>query len=323
MKNYKAYITIGMLVLLAISACKKNAAPYETLTDSKANASVYVIKSGSNTQNLTIFPFTDTARTINFAASFGAVGYPKSDIPVQFAIDQKAFDSLNVIRQNNGLAPYLLFPADAYTVSSLNATIPAGGLASNPITLSYFSNKFDPTKDYLLPLSIMNANGYSIGTNKSMFIIASKVQEVQATTTGWIATASSEQLSGENTGLASALIDGDLTTYWHSRYSGGPTTSYPHWIQFDMLNPIYVTKVSIAPRQNNPYGPTLLRIEGSLDGNTWNVLLDNQVFDPGKEDGTYQDYPLSAPTNIRYLKVTLLQGKEALAFLSEIAVYRY
>jgi hypothetical protein len=323
MKNYKIYNMFGLIGLMLIAACSKKEAPYNTLTDSKANAVVYVIKTGGNTQNLTIFPAVDSARTLNFAASFGAVGLPKNDIPVQFSADDKAFDSLNVIRQKTGLPLYLKFPDGSYTVSSLIATIPAGQVMSNTITLNYFSKKFDPSKDYLLPLSITNANGYTIGANKSMLLIAPKVQETKANTTGWIATASTEQPSGENTGKASALIDGDLGTIWHSQYSGGPTSSYPHWIQFDMLSPIYVTRVSIAPRQNNGNGPTLIKIEGSLDGATFTTLLDNQTFDPNKRDGTYQDYPLPAPTNLRYIKVTLLKGKAALAYLSEIAIYKY
>lgn len=323
MKSYNIYQSLGLAAVLLIAACSKKEAPYLTPTDSKANAVVYVVKAGSNSQNLTIFPFTDDARTLNFAASFGAVGLPKSAIPVQFEVDDKAFDSLNVIRQKGGLPLYLKFPDDAYTTSGLTATIPAGGFTSNMITINYFSKKFDPSKDYLLPLSITNANGYTIGTKKSMFLIAPKVQETKASTTGWIATASTEQPSGENTGKASALIDGDLSTIWHSQYSGGPSSSYPHWLQFDMLNPIYVTKVSIAPRQNNGNGPTLLKIEGSLDGSSFTTLLDNQVFDPTKRDGTYQDYALPAPTNLRYIKVTLLKGKQALAFLAEIAIYKY
>lgn len=323
MKKYKLYNIVGFACTILASACTKNEAPYVALTDSKTNASVYIVKAIGNIQTATVFPFTDTARTMNFAASFGAVGLPKNNIPVQFAVDDKAFDSMNIIRQNGGLNAYLKFPADAYTVSSLSATIPAGQLTSNLITLSYFSKKFDPTKDYLLPVSISNADGYTIGSNKSIFFVANKVQETKAVTTSWIATASSEQPSGENTGKASALIDGNLTTIWHSQYSGGPTTVYPHWIQFDMVNPIYVTKLSIAPRQNNGNGPTLFKVEGSLDGAAWSTLLDNQVFDPNKRDGTYQDYPLPAPTNMRFLKVTLLQGKQALAFLAEIAVYRY
>ncbi|HTM98564.1 MAG TPA: DUF1735 domain-containing protein [Pedobacter sp.] len=323
MKSYKIYTILVLTGFLAVSSCKKNTPAYEELTDAKTNASVYIVKSTGNTEKLSIFPFTDDARTLSFSASFGAVGYPKTDIPVKFTVDDRAFDSINVVRQNTGLPLYLKFPTDAYTVSSLTATIASGTLISNPIKVNYFSKKFDPTKDYLLPLSINSANGYKIGASKTMFIIAGKVQEVRANTTGWIATASSEQPSGENTGKASALIDGDLSTIWHAQYSGGPAGVYPYTIQFDMINPIYVTKVSIAPRQNNGNGPTLFKLEGSLDGITWTTLLDNQVFDPTKRDGTYQNYPLAAPTNLKFLKTTLLQGKQALSFLSEIAVYRY
>jgi len=323
MKNYKIHSIICLLSLAAVVSCKKSTAPYATLTDSKANTLIYIAKAAGTTQTLAIFPFADTARTINFAASFGGVGLPKNPIPVQFAVDSKAFDSLNVSRANAGLQPYLLFPSNAYTLSASSATIPAGGVTSNLVTVSYFSKMFDATKDYLLPISITGANGYKIGANKSIFLVAPKLQETKAVTTGWLATANSEQPAGENTGKASALIDGDLNTIWHAEYSPVPSTGYPYIIQFDMLNPIYVTHIEIAPRQNNGTGPTLFRVEGSLDGSNYTTILDNQSFNPNKRDGTYQKYPFPAPTNIRYLKVTLLQGMQSLSFLSEIAVYRY
>lgn len=324
-ENMKNYISATLMVaaLLFSLSCKKQLPAYQELSDSKDNALVYITKTTGSTQSLSLFPFIDEARTVNFRVAFGAVGLPKDNIPVSLAFDQRAFDSLNVIRQTAGLAQYLKFPTDAYAINNSTPTIASGTVNSENVVVSYFSKKFDPTKDYLLPLSITNANGYKIGKNKTMFLIAPKVAEVRANTTGWIATASSEQPSGENTGKASALIDGDLATIWHAQYSGGPAGVYPYVIQFDMLNPISVTKIAIAPRQNNGNGPTLFKLEGSLDGNTWTTLLDNQVFDPNKRDGTYQDYPLAGPTSLRFVRTTLLQGKQALSFLSEIAVYRY
>ncbi|MES2653577.1 MAG: discoidin domain-containing protein [Bacteroidota bacterium] len=321
MKNYKIYYFLG--ILLAFTACSKDDPSYAELTDSKKGVLIGITKFTGNTQNLTIFPFIDEARTFEFSASYGGLGLPKSNITVEYVVDNRAFDSVNVVRQQSGLPLYEKFPAGSYTASGMTATINAGQTLSPNIKISYLSKKFDPTKSYLLPISISNANGYALGTNKTIFIVAGKVQEVRAVTTGWVASASSEQPSGENTGKASALMDGDLATIWHAQYSGGPAGTYPYLIQYDMVNPIYVTKIGIAPRQNNGNGPTLFKLEGSLDGTSWTTLLDNQVFDPNKRDGTLQDYALSAPTNLRYVKVTLLEGKQTLSFLSEIAVYKY
>lgn len=322
MKNY-IFISFAIAIIVLSTACKKQTPAYDELTSSKENALIYITKTTGLKQNLSIFPFIDEAKTANFRIAFGAVGLPKNNIQIDLAFDQKAFDSLNVIRQSSGLQPYLKFPADSYKLNSSNPVIEAGKVNSEDVTISYFSKKFDPTKDYLLPLTITNANGYQIGKAKTIFFIAPKVEEVRAATTGWVATASSEQPAGENTGKASALLDSDLTTIWHAQYSPAPAGVYPYVINFDMLNPISVTKIAIAPRQNNGNGPTLFKVEGSLNGTSWSALLDNQVFDPNKRDGTYQNYPLSAPTSLRYIRVTLLQGRSNLSFLSEIAIFRY
>lgn len=320
MKKYKLYYLLALLITFV--ACSKEKT-YEALTDSKEGVLINITKFSGNTQNLKIFPFVDEARTIDFSSSYGGLGLPKSAINVEYVIDDKAFDSVNVVRQKSGLPLYLKFPADAYAISNMNATINSGETTSQGVTVKYFSKKFDPTKDYLLPLSINNAGGYKIGPNKTIFIIAAKVAEINATSISWIATANSEQPSGENTGKASALLDGDMSTIWHARYSPTPAGVYPYIISYDMLAPIYVTKVAIAPRQNNGNGPLTFKVEGSLDGTSYTTILDNQTFNPDKRDGTYQNYAFPAPTNIRYLKVTLLTGKQALSFLSELAVYKY
>lgn len=320
MRKYKLYYVLALLINFI--ACSKEA-PYQDLTDSKEGVLINITKFSGNTQNLKIFPFIDEARTIDFSASYGGLSLPKSVISIDYVIDNKAFDSVNVVRQKSGLPLYQKFPADAYEISSMNTTIKSGETTSQSVTVKYFSKKFDPTKDYLLPLSINSANGYKIGPNKTIFIIAGKVAEVNATSISWIATANSEQPTGENTGKASALLDGDMNTIWHARYSPTPAGVYPYIISYDMLAPIYVTKIAIAPRQNNGNGPLTFKVEGSLDGSSYTTILDNQMFNPDKRDGTYQNYAFPAPTNIRYLKVTLLTGKQALSFLSELAVYKY
>lgn len=306
--------------MLTLAGCEKDLA-YEIQTDSKEGAQIFIAKANNGFQNLTIFPFTEEERTFTFGAGFGALGLPASDIKITFSVDKHALDSINSIRESSDLPLYEEFPAEAYTIENTKVTIPKGGMSSNLVTIRYFSKKFDPTKSYLLPLSITDASGYSVNPfTKTMFIVAPKVEEVPATTTGWIATASSEQTYWENTGLASAVLDGNLNTIWHARYSPGPGTSFPHWLHFDMLQPIYVTKVAIAPRQNNSRGFTKFKLEGSLDGSNWILLGDNLAFDPANR--SHQHYPIEQQT-LRYIKITMIEGLQDLTFMSEFQVYRF
>ncbi|MFB5945241.1 discoidin domain-containing protein [Albibacterium profundi] len=145
------------------------------------------------------------------------------------------------------------------------------------------------------------------------------VSELLAVTDGWIATANSEHHPGENTGLASALIDGDLNTIWHTRWDAG-APSYPHWAQFDMISSSLVSKISMAARQNNTMGMTKFRIEGSMDGIKWFTIIDDQSFDP--ENKEYQEYTFE-PVDARYLKLVAIEGKAFYTHLAEFRVYIY
>ena len=53
--------------------------------------------------------------------------------------------------------------------------------------------------------------------------------------TGWTVTASTEEASGEGAGngVASCIVDGDLNSFWHSKWQGGEA-GYPHWFMIDM-----------------------------------------------------------------------------------------
>ena len=53
--------------------------------------------------------------------------------------------------------------------------------------------------------------------------------------TGWTVTASTEEASGEGAGngVASCIVDGNLNSFWHSKWQGGEA-GYPHWFMIDM-----------------------------------------------------------------------------------------
>lgn len=320
-----SYLSIIAATLIAAAGCKKNTS-YEEETDSKDKIQIFVAKANVGLQNLNIFPYTDDARTFKFNAQFGGLGLPKNPINVTFEIDNKAFDSLNVIRKNNGSALYERFPADSYSIDKLTVTIPQGGVSSDFVSLKYFSKKFDPTKDYLLPISVKNASGYLINpTVKTAFIVAPKLTAVLASKTGWSATADTEELTGEGAvnGRAAAAVDGDVNTYWHSSWSLAEPP-FPHWINVDMKTAIYVTRVDLAPRQNNNNGFTKFDLDASLDGTTWVSQGKNLSMDPVVK--SYQSYQLSTPALYRYIKITMLNAASSTTkstHLAEVNVYRY
>lgn len=326
-KAMKKILKLGSLALLGLSAfmaCKKSTAPYEELTDSKETALVTISRFTGNTQNLTIFPYQDEARTMEFSAAFGALGLPANPINVKYAVDDKAFDSLNLQRDKMGLPAYQKFPQDAYQISALNSTIPAGKLNSELIKVSYFSKKFDPTVDYLLPISIIQADGYKIGANKTIYLVAPKLAEILADKIGWTAAASSEELIGEGTANGKALfvLDGNTATYWHSKWQT-PAPVFPHWLSIDMQKEIYVTRVELFTRQNISTGFTVFNMEASKDGKNWTSLGNDLISDPSNKAG--QSYPVT-PGYWRFIKITAVKAASPATtstHLAEVNVYRY
>jgi F5/8 type C domain. len=316
----KHYILMALTALtLVVVSCEDSIPPYKRLTDDKQGAMVFIAKAHSGIQNLSIFPYEEE-RSFRFNVGFGALGIPASDIHISLAEDTHVFDSLNTIRELNGEEPYVSFPMDAYHIDKLNVVVPAGEVSSDFLTVTYYPAEFDDTKDHLLALSIRDASGYAINPSaKTLLIVAPKLEERQASTKGWVASSSSEQLSGENTGLASAVLDGDLNTIWHSQYNP-ERPDYPHWISIDMINPVYTTKIALAPRQNNPNGFTKFKLEGSTNGTTWFVLADELDFDPANL--AYQEYHIE-PQSLKNIRLTMLEGRQDVTFLAEFAVFTY
>src|SRR5690606_34816269 len=95
---------------------------------------------------------------------------------------------------------------------------------------------------------------------------------------------------------------------------------YPHWLSFDMGAPIYVTKVAMAPRQDNSSGFTKFKLEGSVDGSEWFDLTGTLDFDPANK--AFQEYPIE-PQELRSIRATLLEGRQDVTFMAEFAVYTY
>lgn len=146
---------------------------------------------------------------------------------------------------------------------------------------------------------------------------------VMADKSKWTVTADSETPDGyENTGKASALLDGNINTYWHTDYSVTPVPGFPHWVLIDMKTPNHLITVAVTNRQAatpNKVGMKHFRLEGSADGTTFTSLgeFDFQITNDA------QKFPVSSKTAFRYLKLTALTSQTGVphTFLAEIDVF--
>lgn len=320
MKVFKNIIYVLAASSILVS-CKLEQMEFEKESDTKQGVWLSIQKAADGTQGLTLFPQIDE-RKETFNVNFGALGLPAKDVVVDFTEDKNALDSINRVRTNRGLEPYLTFPAGSYTLDKTAATIKKGEVSSDLVTLTYKPQQFDLSKQYLLPLKAVNRDGYAFREGgQTVYFLAAVIEKLHPKA-GWVATASSEQLSGETTGLASAVIDGNINTYWHSPYNNPANIPFPHWLEIDFKSDVYVTKIGLTRRQNNVNGFKTFDIEGSKDGTTWVKLANNQVMDQNELEAQFFTIE---PQYLKKIKIALKDNfnGQTSTHLAEFDVFGY
>jgi beta-galactosidase len=114
-----------------------------------------------------------------------------------------------------------------------------------------------------------------------------------------------------NEGEAAHLVDGDISTIWHTTY-GVTVAQYPHWVDFDCGMVKNVKGFTYLPRQDGWNGDIKdWRIEVSLDGETW-TKADEGSFQANKAEKRVEFKPVKA----RYVRFTALSSQYGEDFAS-------
>jgi len=119
----------------------------------------------------------------------------------------------------------------------------------------------------------------------------------------WTVTPSSEEAGGEGAapqGRAVAVLDGNATTFWHSRWSTNEA-SHPHTLTFDMFGRNPVQGFRITQRENGSRNIKYLTIEVSNDNQNW-TPVPGSPFELARANGP-QDLMLPEVLNVRYFRV--------------------
>ena len=115
---------------------------------------------------------------------------------------------------------------------------------------------------------------------------------------------SSEETSGEN-GSVENILDGDVSTIWHTRYSGSVARA-PHSFTIDMNGEYEISGFHCVPRRDNSTNGLIREyiFYTSLDGETWQAV----------SGGTWMPYDADVyfdPIRARYVKLEVLSGTYA------------
>jgi galactose oxidase len=105
---------------------------------------------------------------------------------------------------------------------------------------------------------------------------------------GWTASADSQETAPGADNPASKVLDGNTSTYWHSKFVGG-TDGLPHHVTVDTHGSYLVSGLSYLPRPTTADAGSVngriggYRVECSMDGAVWTVA----------KTGTFPDSPLA------------------------------
>jgi hypothetical protein len=300
---------LGLLILVAsliqLMSCKDN---FPALPDQPIDKYTQVyMPQAVNQPTVNVLKITDSIQTVTFGAELGGFGYVGSDIPITFKINKAAADSFNVANKT----AYPLLPDNTYTMSALSAVIPKGGLSTAPLNISFITkgaSAMDALKTFILPVSIA---GSSIKVNENLrttcFLVTSQPDFANYPNydrTNWqVIDYSSQESSGEgpNNGRAIFAIDGDVNTYWHSKWTGTAAVP-PHYITIDMGAVNVMHGLSFVGRQSTANGkPNEVNVQISTDNVTWaNAGTFNLLNNTSLQK---QFLPLGFNKSARYFKV--------------------
>lgn len=172
--------------------------------------------------------------------------------------------------QNNTL--YELLPDQMYSIKP--SMITKGKMVG---TTEVELKKELPVGNYLLPVSlgsISGQEGANISYDKDYVAALGILKGDLINRAQWTIASNTEEMTGEgaNGGQAIHLIDGNIKTYWHSRWSGGEVAP-PYKIVIDMKKENTITRLGLVARQD---ALSKMNIQFSLsnDGTTWTPVKD-------------------------------------------------
>lgn len=140
--------------------------------------------------------------------------------------------------------------------------------------------QFNEAGTFTVTLTVTDSLGLSDPTPATRVItVQNNYSEIISQKNWSIKYTDSEEFDNED-GLAENAIDGDTTTYWHTRYSGGIKSYQPHEIQINLGRIYTINGFQYLPRQDNSSIGRIKLYEfyTSNDGTNWDNPIMTGTF---------------------------------------------
>ena len=162
---------------------------------------------------------------------------------------------------------------------------------------------------------VSESASYTVTVSEPISLVATFERDPMLNRSEWTVTASSQEASGEGAGngVASCIIDGSNSTYWHSQWSGSEP-GYPHWFMIDMKEVKSFDEFEYISRGNGTSD------DGSNNGNILNYVLyvSNTEIDPNNLDAatkvTEGRFTYDGTSNSHKVAVTPAEGRYVMLY---------
>src|SRR4051812_28064778 len=158
----KIFISLLALSMLLLSACLKDKPAVDFSTVGTIIEILPV--NGGGLENLGGAELNfDATETIDSAAIVLNIASPEP-LNNQLTISMKVNDNKRIVYNSSNPVQYDTFPDSLYSFPITSVTIPAGEHLDT-LQVYFYPSKIDTTKNYMLPISIEDAQGQTISGN--------------------------------------------------------------------------------------------------------------------------------------------------------------
>ncbi len=172
---------------------------------------------------------------------------------------------------------------------------------NTPNAKVYYKLNGGKEKEYTGPVELIEGGkveAYAVSDELGKSMVTSVELPIYVDRSGWKVVSVSSENRGEE---AKHVIDGDLTTIWHSRWSENET-KHPHEIVVDMGGMLEIDQFIYQPRDSENGRIRDYELYFSKDGKTWGDALKGQFVN----SSSAQTVKLPKPVAVRYFKLVAL-----------------
>jgi Domain of unknown function (DUF1735) len=109
------------------------------------------------------FPASNLIDSVEFYVNYASTNVAEADVTITLGYDEAALNAYNADGANK--IKYEKMPDSLYMFTTTKVIVKKGNNYAGPIKFYVYSNKVDPTKNYMFPLSIKDAQGNNISGN--------------------------------------------------------------------------------------------------------------------------------------------------------------